>query len=1531
MEDPIQNLLSSMGWSCDDLLKKLQHFKSISKTSNAASDFSEENDTLETSNSDGIAVEKAESSVQNKEKDGDATDNVDFADLASPTQNEKQCASESDTTDHIVSINTASPIENREKDELSDSDTTDNAVSMYVASSIQDREIDTFDSDTTDSVVFTNIASPTKNKENDVSDSDTTNNVVSTNVVSSTQNKQKDASYSYTTGNVVFANSASPTQNKDKDVVTTANKEITEENILSSKNKTSQNLCEENTEKDSNKIAVISLENDNIEITENDPKPEIHVKKANIVKKTQRKSVAADLLLKMKAGCNVSHETSPVQNDEDNCAITDELWERKNMPAEANKNEDAATSVEVEIQQTTPLVCEVKVESEFKETCSLVDSVNNEEKNLSVIEISSTSSENSYCNKISEEEEANETEIISVSEKDDIVFLNSGFEKSDHTNDIQARREKETAEEVTNNEIYQETADSAHSSDKLERNIVQLQQEKSVEIKAEKSVVEKVVCSKNNKSEYLFLKPPPCVDPEIIRKTVAKSNDNSLPATSELLFSKEKNTEIECIEVPVTIREEEDDELIPNEPKKDEEEVRNLLRMQISQLRNKKKIDVITSTIDKNMLNRTVPESRKKKRKISTDLGNENPFKKIAVEGEESKKKTNLDDAVLSHEHDSEFLIIDVVGGYKSPEHEKSSIIEPECQKRKIINEHLDGEPIHLTKTKNYTDVKGWKHKKIAVPSVEAETPTRVSFFDEAVPSCSYTDLEIEKVEVAPCAVPKVEKNIKSAFESNLLDQFLVEHSQLNISYEVPKLDAEENISQNFNDLLIPLKTCDASLDKNQDFSEDRRSIETYKPKTLAEKRKMIEKTEKRKVVKREVSSGGSDSSMIYSRIYCKGTTLKVPTRVRYSGFLYYITKRGCTKGQRRPLKPYVYESPKAEHPKINSKPSLLTCLKPASMNTISYKPGPLSMKQRLQDRQSSSEWTTVIKKLPKITLEVTPEYCKSIDPRVLNYVKFEDSLVTEERVDFALTALKNDDAFNCRSFTFPVFYKNEEKFMLFRKRRSLIPPVKGNEINTEDGETAVRTVIDKLLNYVEISQIADSLVKQDTEERITQESDFVKPLTPISKNIDAIIKNSRKRKTSLELKRLNVKIIDVDVAEKEQDTRNCSKQFCKMGCICKSLECNKSYSFHCGKEECMLECICNYNRTKHCEERVLLPAGTNLLSIGTVSHLQKQAKRNLAKVEKEFVQTVIQSNDQTIILGSGTRDRQRRTPKLPRKMSDYIGEEVFNNIEEPEKSVPEEKPKSVEDDKIKARCMVKVLRLDLEDVIPFCMVHNLYDCHCRNKAEYPKPVPSVQTAGMVEKIIIDTVNKTSEDSNKKPETPKNSPESRNEIKQSDPTPVYCSRTTEVPTQIYRVRNSAIGYLDHLKKALTVKEKKISRAIVPKFKRHSFTLTSTINAKKNQDSSETIEPLANIDLSKSDHGVEIINISSEKAIQRRKKRVSIGTSNSTEIMGMSGLLEQDPLKQVPPPRSLTEELGRYLGKGSKNKLQVLHWDVLMKR
>ena len=63
-------------------------------------------------------------------------------------------------------------------------------------------------------------------------------------------------------------------------------------------------------------------------------------------------------------------------------------------------------------------------------------------------------------------------------------------------------------------------------------------------------------------------------------------------------------------------------------------------------------------------------------------------------------------------------------------------------------------------------------------------------------------------------------------------------------------------------------------------------------------------------------------------------------------------------------------------------------------------------------------------------------------------------------------------------------------------------------------------------------------------------------------------------------LKTLGVKIIEFDEHEGAVDT--CTRDYCRLGCICASLRTKQMPPSHCGKVDCMFACCCSKEALKY-------------------------------------------------------------------------------------------------------------------------------------------------------------------------------------------------------------------------------------------------------------------------------------------------------------------------------------------------------------
>ncbi|XP_023015345.2 uncharacterized protein [Leptinotarsa decemlineata] len=281
--------------------------------------------------------------------------------------------------------------------------------------------------------------------------------------------------------------------------------------------------------------------------------------------------------------------------------------------------------------------------------------------------------------------------------------------------------------------------------------------------------------------------------------------------------------------------------------------------------------------------------------------------------------------------------------------------------------------------------------------------------------------------------------------------------------------------------------------------------------------------------------------------------------------------------------------------------------------------------------------------------------------------------------------------------------YHNEQEKNIVRKQKStsvcLADSCSANE--NESSRDTVATVIDDLIRYVEIREIAPSLIKDD-ESRTKNEGRLIEKLTPIIDSNVSISKKPRikKSKGENELLRLNCKVVNVEL-EENQSERKCEKPHCHMGCVCGSLNGGNIFIHHCQLVQCMFNCTCPKENDFMNENALTSPAGT-LLSPDTLNCIENIAKKKLARVERQFTQTVIKMKNETIVVGSGRRSKLRRNTKTPVIYSDKVNSDsdiFFTQL-----------PGS----NFSGKCTVSLPKLNLSQIIPYCLTHNQYDCYCQ-------------------------------------------------------------------------------------------------------------------------------------------------------------------------------------------------------------------------
>ncbi|XP_044748966.1 uncharacterized protein LOC123309772 isoform X2 [Coccinella septempunctata] len=719
-----------------------------------------------------------------------------------------------------------------------------------------------------------------------------------------------------------------------------------------------------------------------------------------------------------------------------------------------------------------------------------------------------------------------------------------------------------------------------------------------------------------------------------------------------------------------------------------EEEIRKNLKLQLCTLRNRKKttnlfkdkckINNLNITYDKKKVLNAVNVSADDSSMIN-DHQPTSPQYSMDVDVENSiseQTARNGVDSLFSLSTGADFMIVDVQGGVEFPE-VSENLKKPENPESTDL--------IKLTKTKDVTKIKGWQNKKFQLCREDSpkDSPNTKEVPQSDLPK-STSSSKTKK--------SNPNKEELSPFVSNSLEEFLTENSTLNISYNIPKLGAEETINtEKYNTVIIPQTE---SATNESEKKEDDDKPKSIKPKTLAEKRRMLEGS-KPKVTNIETVFNKT-SYVVYN-----GRKLFVPTTV---------TKECLVNIKFKPklYKTHAATNELANKTDKNRKLSLLGLYHQQS-DPVSYKPGPLREKFRLQNKESRSLWHTEVRKLPTVKLNIVPEVGKPVPRHLEHFFKF-DTKIKEDRLELALSALVDKKQVK-QGFSLTVPYANNQKYILVRKRNRVHHDTVYDIPAEKD---TVESVLEDIVSYVE---------NKENEDLIVRDAEVYKEDPVVEKDKELVIaaeaspaKKPKRRRMDTELLRLSCKVLSVSVDESEEEESSCQKPFCKLGCVCKSLACTPRLGIHCSKIECMFECNCST------DENISLEGST--LSSDAVTRLEDQAKRNLAKVEKEFTQTIIHTNDKTILIPSSDRNKTKRTKRMPKRYSDFF--EDFD-LKENTDSLKDERENHTKEI---PNCYVELEKLDVKGIIPLCLYHDCYSCGCLSSQEKNNSNPPSDVEG---------------------------------------------------------------------------------------------------------------------------------------------------------------------------------------------------------
>lgn len=377
----------------------------------------------------------------------------------------------------------------------------------------------------------------------------------------------------------------------------------------------------------------------------------------------------------------------------------------------------------------------------------------------------------------------------------------------------------------------------------------------------------------------------------------------------------------------------------------------------------------------------------------------------------------------------------------------------------------------------------------------------------------------------------------------------------------------------------------------------------------------------------------------------------------------------------------------------VNRKKRLLR-----SSVAVKFKPGPLCKKEFLDNSHQKYHVGNIeLINLPKLGLDVLPKYGTTFETSItyfLNNFRNENGVISQKWAELAVTVLGTlEDSkavqLNRNCVTFDLAYKyNQNRLLMRRDMGRNTSEVMNTGIiftNPRTIETSVELEVEdmvhKMLDAVEISLTQDTIFTQEQELKMF-------PSENVHMCSQTHVKDKSKRKFG-ELDRLDVTVITLPETKERNLTKSCSKLYCSLGCICESLESTYNLKQHCGRVECMFDCQCGFTKYKS----DLSYTGSTERFPG-LSSIDNKVNSSLAKEEQKFHQTVIVTGEKTILLKG-----EKRNVKTSKKYADF-----YNNM-------------SLKKENQKVRNLsIVALKLNCDNIEPWCMVHELYKCFCKGK-----------------------------------------------------------------------------------------------------------------------------------------------------------------------------------------------------------------------
>lgn len=369
----------------------------------------------------------------------------------------------------------------------------------------------------------------------------------------------------------------------------------------------------------------------------------------------------------------------------------------------------------------------------------------------------------------------------------------------------------------------------------------------------------------------------------------------------------------------------------------------------------------------------------------------------------------------------------------------------------------------------------------------------------------------------------------------------------------------------------------------------------------------------------------------------------------------------------------------------------------------IKFKPGPLGRKKFLDDSHQKHHGDVELVDLPKVGIVVKPTYGTPLDSTISNFLSVackDDGVISEKWADFAVSVLGKIHKSNVRlvneeCVTFDLKYKYDQHRIIMRKdleNKYLTPTVtEAFKANKSNGKSQlnilpeIEDMMDKIINAVEIHINQNSMFSEDDGSRLSD----LKVSNPV--DTVTVLKDKTKRKYS-ELDRLDVTVIRIPENFVKEPTQNCGNKHCTLGCICDSLKNTYYIKQHCGREQCMFNCKCDFS--KYSNINFDINGSDSIELLPGIKNIEDEINTRLAKEEQKFHQTVIVTGGKNILFKS-----EKRSGKTSKKYGTFYKHTSVKNVDPGNKILS-----------------ISALRLNCENVEPWCMVHNLYKCFCKGK-----------------------------------------------------------------------------------------------------------------------------------------------------------------------------------------------------------------------